>query len=275
MNPFLAAIAIALVSFSGALFTSITSKGWLSRNMSYLITFSGGVFLITTINLAQEAFEILDASTAIFSILGGFILLWIAQIVIPETHEHTDIQASDRLSKSGIKVLIGDGIHNIGDGVLLVPAFALSPSLGLVVAFTILVHEFIQEISEFFVLRASGYSTRKALSLNFLSALTILIGVAIGWSLVNNEGVQGLLLGIAAGAFLQIVVYDLFPFTARKQLEAPKAWRHLGLFLSGALVMLTIGSFTPHAHEQEDERHELPGDHLEVYLDHEDDHDDD
>ena len=87
-------------------------------------------------------------------------------------HEHTGINAR--------KLLFTDAIHNVADGVLLVPAFAVDVRLGIATAVAIFLHEAVQEVSEFFVLKEAGYSTKKALTLNFLVSSTILIGVGLG-----------------------------------------------------------------------------------------------
>jgi zinc and cadmium transporter len=244
---FFVALIISLASFAGLVFVAKTSRGWMLRNIKFLITFSAGVLFMTALQIAGESFELLSKGTAIWSILGGFALLWIVQAIIPEVHHHHDEACPDCIpAKSSIKTLIGDAIHNIGDGILLVPAFTISMELGIATAISIFVHEFIQEISEFFVLRGAGFSTKKALRTNFLSSLTIFIGVAIGIFLVSSLKIQGILLGISAGAFLQIVVHDLFPFAAVKKVQSLSAWKHLGLFMGGIVIIALLGTIIPH-----------------------------
>src|SRR5690606_11695982 len=109
-------------------------------------------------------------------------------------------------------ILTGDTIHNIADGLVLVSAFSVSNEFGFFVTISILIHEIIQEISEYFVLRDSGFSRKKALSFNFLSSLSIFIGIFIGYVLIQNEIIQAVLLGFSAGIFLHIVFHDLLPY---------------------------------------------------------------
>ena len=77
------------------------------------------------------------------------------------------------------RLLLTDGIHNAADGIFLAASYAVSPALALVAGVSIFVHEALQEISEFFVLKDAGYSTKGALVVNFLTSSTIIIG-AIG-----------------------------------------------------------------------------------------------
>ncbi len=79
------------------------------------------------------------------------------------------------------------------------------------------VHELVQEVSEFFVLKQAGYSTKKALLTNFAVSSTILIGSIGGTFLLDTFSELELpLMGIAAGAFLVVVFQDLIPHSVRK-----------------------------------------------------------
>ena len=80
-------------------------------------------------------------------------LVFLSAILI--THHHHD-HCCGHVHKPQ-KILIGDGIHNIADGLVLAASFAVSPLAGAGVFFSILIHEFLQESSEFFVLKAAGF----------------------------------------------------------------------------------------------------------------------
>lgn len=136
-------------------------------------------------------------------------------------------------------MLIGDGIHNIGDGLLLVPAFVISPITGLITAVGILIHEFIQEVAEFFVLRQAGYTTKQALIRNFAVPTTILIGLVLGWTLIQIEGLLAPIIGLAAGAFLYIVFMDLIPttFPFYRKNKRVFVWLIVSFFLGLATIM--------------------------------------
>ena len=67
---------------------------------------------------------------------------------------------------------MGDAIHNVHDGIILVPAFLVSPVVGFGTALAILFHETVQEIAEFFILLGAGYSIKKALLLNLIVSTT-------------------------------------------------------------------------------------------------------
>lgn len=100
-------------------------------------------------------------------------------------------------------ILIGDGIHNALDGILIASAYLTDIHLGIVTTLAVVFHEIPQKIGDFSVLLHSGYRRQWALVLNFLSALTAVIG-ALGVLLIQGsvDGIQHVLLPIAAGSFL-------------------------------------------------------------------------
>ncbi len=249
---------ITLLSFAGALLAFKKINTWFSRNIKLLVTFAAGVFVMTSFGLMSETFEFLSKNTAIISIAGGFLAMLVLHKILPETHHHHDNECPTCIpQKSGIKLLVGDIIHNIADGIVLVAAFTVSLEIGILATISIAVHECIQEISEYVVLRNSGYSNKKTLLLNFLSSLSIFIGIFVGLFLTQNTHIQAILLGISAGAFLHIVFHDLIPYNTMRKVNKKQSWTYVAMFLTGIGLMLIVGFSMPHTHSHEglDEGH--------------------
>ncbi|MBY0537921.1 ZIP family metal transporter [Patescibacteria group bacterium] len=266
-----AAFCIMAVSLIGVLFTAKVAREFLSSRLSFLVSFSAGVFLVTSGALALEVFEIFAGNVwqGIGLILSGYLLAWFVEKVIPESHHHHDPHEHDGHShnKAGArKLLVGDAIHNIGDGIILVPAFLASPALGLAVTASLIIHETLQEISEFFVLKQAGYSTKHALTLNFLTSSTILVGVGISYFAVVSHELEGLLLAIAAGFFIHVVVHDLLPKRTEHE-STNKFLQHVLFVAIGLLLMATIANALgeSHSHGAED-HHEEEGHHADEAL---------
>ncbi len=254
LNIILIASLISVVSFTGALLTSSKSNNWFFKNNHLLVVFAAGVFAVTSLNLMSEAFEFLPNQTAVLTIVAGFIGMLVLHKILPETHHHHDKDCgSCTTQKSGTKILVGDFIHNIADGIVLVAAFAISQEIGLVVALSILIHEIIQEIGEYVVLRNAGFSRTRALFYNFLSSLSIFIGVVIGLFLTQDVWLQAILLGISAGAFLHIVFHDLIPYDKIRKVRSRDSWNYIAMFLFGIAIMVSVGFLTPHTHSHGDE----------------------
>jgi zinc and cadmium transporter len=251
---FCAAAGIVLASLSGLVFASTALAGWLNKRLSLLTSLAAGVFLITSVFLIREVFELTSGLVAAISILGGLVLFTLLQYLIPESHHHHDDAHCDKHDRrSAIKIMLGDAFHNVGDGLIIVPAFMIDVSLGIVTAVSIFIHEFVQELSEYVVLRQAGYSHRQALGRNALVALTIFVGVGLGFLLSRTATLQGIVLGVSAGAFLQIVFSDLLSHgnnhTPKKIVE------HVLLFVIGALLIIFVQQMVPHAHVHGEQDH--------------------
>jgi zinc and cadmium transporter len=244
----IAAFLVMLTSLVGVLFIQKTAAAFMERNLGKLISFAAGVFLVTAVVLALEVFHLIDSPAfGVGLIIFGYALAWAMHYLIPESHHHHD----DACGKSAKKLIVGDAIHNIGDGIILVPAFMASTALGITVTLSIIIHEVFQEISEFFVLRRAGYSVKKALAVNFAVSGTIFVGVAIGALALATNNLEGALLALTAGFFLHVVFHDLFP----KKTDAHRVGtfgQHVLLVLIGAILMLGISLSLKESHAHGD-----------------------
>lgn len=252
LMSFAAALGVVLISLSGVIFASGFLREWMHRNLPYLATFAGGVFLVVIYYLLEETLYESSLALVLGAVLFGAALIEALHHILPTRHHHHSIsQGHEHTPIDGRRVLASDALHNVGDGVLIVASFSVGSLTGLAATIGILVHEFVQEISEYFVLREAGYSMRDALTRNLLASVTILIGVGAALFLASSEHIAVLFAGLAAGGFLSVVIRDLIPHTA----EAIQ--RHGGLYLHalalvlGALLMFGIQSLLPHEEYEE------------------------
>lgn len=258
VQSFIAAFTIMAISLSGLLFFVGSFRFWAERNLHYLASFAAGVFLVVAIHLTIESFEmaehnLLAFSSVAFGTLAVFLLLkW-----IPEGHHHHSPHEEEPHTASNARAILwGDGIHNIADGVLLPAVFLVGPEIGIPLVIGIIIHEFVQEVSEFFVLREAGYSTKEALIRNVLISSTVLIGVGLGIFLAGTEQFIAPILGLAAGAFFYVVFWDLLPRTVVHSQETKRYGAYAFAALLGVLVMLSVGVLTGHEHPEGEMHHE-------------------
>lgn len=238
-----------LASLSGLIFLAKNFSAWLHANGKFIITFSAGIFAVVTYDLVLESFEFAARGwTAALWIAAGFLTFQIAEKLFPEMHHHEGEEADCRHSR--FKVIWGDALHNLGDGILLALAFSVDVQVGLVAALGIFIHEFVQEISEFSILKLSGYSTRKALTVNFLVSMTIIPGVLIGLYLSQVTALLGILFGLAAGAFLHLVFADLLPQSLAHSKRENRYFVYIVLVVAGILTILAVNRIGGgHGHE--------------------------
>ncbi|MDP2629184.1 MAG: ZIP family metal transporter, partial [Candidatus Harrisonbacteria bacterium] len=240
----LAAFIIMLASLAGVFSVWKRFGTFLEKHLSLLVSFSAGVFLIVSWQLGSEVLEEASSmNSGLLWILFGAVLVMVLFRMLPYFHHHHDEHEEIQEKHShidGRRVLFSDAVHNVGDGILLAASFSISITLGFLTTIGIFVHELVQEISEFFVLRQAGYSTKGALKVNFLVSSTILIGALGSFFLLEQfEILEVPLLGIAAGAFLVVVFFDLIPHSVRNSKKLGKYFLgHLAWFIVGALLML-------------------------------------
>lgn len=254
-----------LVLISGLIISSISIAGiavlrihpriatFVEKNLLYLSAVSAGVFLVTSSLLIKETFEILPLSGSVMAFSMGILLyLVLHHALSPHRHmgsEHIHIHDE---KKAGWKIIIGDTLHNIADGLLLVASFGASSTLGISNALSIALHEAPQEISEFLVLKKSGFTNREAVYRNFASALSIFIGIAIGLFFITTETLQAYLLGITATFFLGIVFTDLFP--VQRLLRTGQFKKTFSALLVGILFMSIVRVSLGHEHTHSSSR---------------------
>lgn len=246
----IASFLVMLVSLSGKLITWREAGPFIERNLHFFVSSAAGVLLVVIYQLSSEVIEHAGSITlGIPWIVAGSLVILVAFQYLPNFHHHHDAGAGDHTHSriDANRILLSDGIHNIGDGVVIVAAFAASPFLGIASTMSIILHEMLQEISEFFVLRQAGLSTSRALTYNFLVSSTILIGAIGGYFLLEKfEALEVPLLGLAAGSYIIVVFHDLIPHSIDSVRERGHYRKHLLFFAVGAVCMALLVMFLPH-----------------------------
>ena len=250
----IAALAVMATSLVGVIFTSARLGAWMRRYLTYLATLSAGVFLLIAYHLAEEAVHEGGWIVGVGSVLLGAALMEGIHWLLPTKHHHHG-HAHDHAHSpiDGRRVLISDALHNVGDGILLVGAFASNIYVGIAATVGVLLHEAVQEISEYFVLREAGYSHRDALTRNLMVSATILIGIFAATYLSSLGFIVALLSGIAAGGFLSVVFHDLLPHALHSVRTHGGAYAHVAALLIGAGAMFSLQITFPHEEEPVDE----------------------
>jgi zinc and cadmium transporter len=219
---------------------------------------------VTAGALALEVFELSDTMWLAVTLIGvGYLLAWGLELLVPESHQHHDPECDHAhgTTKSARKLIVGDAVHNVADGIMLVPAFVVSPALGVAVTVSILIHEVLQEISEFFVLKQAGYSTKRALVVNFLVSGTIFIGIALSYVALASHDLEVALLAVSAGFFFHVVLHDLLP--KPHQHDNQRGFiQHVLVLLIGLMVMGLVAFALEGEHIHGDSHaHEEVGEH--------------
>jgi zinc and cadmium transporter len=225
---------------------------WLYRFADRMVAYAVGVLLAfaltvlwpeaVTMGLTPElAGQWLLGSVVAFFLLEKAALWRHAHPVGPEARSHAH-------PPQVAMIVLGDGLHNFVDGVLIAAAFLVDTALGWTTALAVLAHELPQEIGDFMVLLAAGVPKAQALALNALSGGGMVLGGVAGYALLADaQAVVPYVLVMAAASFLYIAVADLVPELQRHR-RLGNAGGQLALLGLGVATVHVVGHLTPHTH---------------------------
>lgn len=244
-----------LASLSGAIFTWKTLGDWITPRLRYLIALAAGVFSVIIFGLISEVLHEGITPLSVFAFLfGGILLEGIIKLLPKNDHHHHEPCTEHVHGKlDARKMMMVDAVHNVHDGLALVPAFLVSPVVGFGTAAGILLHEIVQETSEFFILKEAGYSTRKALLWNFAVSSTILVGIFLATTLVSIGNVTGPLVAFSAGGFMYVLFRDLAPSIFYHARSEKKYIQYGVSFCIGLILILTVTLLLPESHHDYDD----------------------
>jgi len=157
-------------------------------------------------------------------------------------HGHGHSHSHGMTKSAGVLIVLGDGIHNFVDGVLIAAAFLTDAHLGIVTSLAVAAHEIPQEVGDFAILLHSGYSKSKALLYNiFASLATVLGGVLAYFGLEGLHDSLPYFLALAASSFIYIAVADLIP-SLHKKTDMRTSLQQIALIALGVLLICSLHS---------------------------------
>ncbi|MFA6605011.1 MAG: ZIP family metal transporter [Patescibacteria group bacterium] len=213
----------------------------------------GNVFCHMLPELVEEAqHQNLDFHTLSVWILVSIVFFFFTEKYLHwhNCHHHQDHEEHQHNENCkhplGVNILIGDGLHNLIDGMAIAASFMLSTELGILATIAIALHEIPQEISDFSLLLYAGYSKIKALLWNLLSALTALLGGLITYFLTSTGHIDLILTAVAAGSFLYISLSDIMPHLHDKNHTHYKT--QVIWFVIGLLIIYFVNNLITFGH---------------------------
>lgn len=222
-------LVTALAGTASVLVAASFSMAFLSKMVHNMVSVSVGILLATALlHSLPEAFMMegvnpqLLFATLLAGLLGFFFLEKISLLRHSHHHEgdghdHHHGHDAEVAGRSGWMILVGDGIHNFVDGVLIAAAFMADYQVGIFTAIAIIAHEIPQEIGDFMVLLNAGFSRARALLYNLICGLAAVVGGVLAYFFLEKaHAAMPYLLVIASSSFIYIAVSDLIPQMHRR-----------------------------------------------------------
>ena len=236
-----ATFGISLLSFSGVL--TLAQRGELKdTTLLGLVGFSAGALLGGAfLHLIPETVARSSNFGVFLALTSSFVLFFLFERLVWR-HCH---KAKCEVHPFVYMNLLGDALHNFIDGLVIAASFLAGIELGIVTSIAVALHEIPQEIGDFGVLVYGGMRPGRALTMNFLVALTAILGGLAGLTLSTFVGESLiLLLPFTAGGFIYIAAADLIPQLHQKTSVQHTLISFCSLLLGIVLMLLVKMGFT-------------------------------
>jgi len=248
----------------------------LDKILFILVAFATGTILASALfDLIPESIHHLEelnssgagiAENLVFVfIIFGFVIFFVIERFIYWFHGHAHEKENELVCytgkgegkdnslshSSGIKSfailnLVGDGLHNFLDGIIIMVAFLSSTRNGIIITLAVVFHEFPQEIGDFGILLYGGFSKKKALFFNFISGMIALLGGLTAFFLSDAiETFNLFFLAFSGGGFLYIASTELMPELIKEK-DLKKSIVQALIFICGLILIMSIVIALPH-----------------------------
>ena len=246
-----AALAGGVISTVVAGFTLALGPAWISRLVSFAVgALLGAVFL----ELLPHALEAGSTHAVMGVMLAGLLAFFLLEKMVLWRHSHGHEQHDDRADetehdhalhghdggRSGLMILVGNGVHNFCDGIVIAASFLADPALGFAATVAIVAHALPQQVGDFAVLVHSGYTRPRAFGVNVATGLATLAGALGAWfALSDMQQVLPYVLALAAASLLYVAVADLIPSLHRRP-EPLETAKQSALIAAGIGVIAVV-----------------------------------
>lgn len=227
---------ISLISLIGVFALSF-DRNKLYKYLIYFVSLSAGTLMGDAfIHLIPDAFKNGDGVWSSLHVLTGIFIFFLLEKVLHWRHCHKE-PCDDHPHPFSYIILIGDAVHNFIDGMVIAASFIVSAPIGIATTTAVIFHEIPHEIGNFASLLYGGFSVKKALLYNFLSALVAILGAIFVLVVSANIDITGFLIPFAAGGFIYIAGTDLIPELHKHNETKNGVWQAIAFILGIGLML--------------------------------------
>lgn len=246
-------IIVSLFSLTGIYALALSEKA-LHKILFVVIGFSAGAILgAVYFDLLPEAVELMEDAAYLYIALGFISFFFLERFIYwyhghghgEEIEEQAPIQGRVKTREFAYLNLLGDAIHNFIDGMVIAASSLVSPAIGIASTIAVIFHELPQEMGDYGILIYGGFKRRRALILNFLVALTVVLGGLTGILIIESiEAISGVLISLAAGGFIYLGASELIPELNRDKTLKRSIIQFIA-FLLGMILIWCLGALFP------------------------------
>ena len=237
-------LVVSLLSLIG-IFTLILSREKLNQLTLFLVSLSAGTLLGDSfLHLIPEAVAKNGAELNIWLwLLFGILTFFILEKIVHWRHCHL-LTSHTHPHPVGMMNLIGGGLHNFIDGMIIAGSYLIDFNLGLATTIAVISHEIPRELGDFAILIYAGYTKFKALFYNFISAAISVVGAIFALIIGGQiENFSTFIVPFTAGGFIYIATSDLFPELKKDNEKLYQAFIQLASITIGIGIMLALKKF--------------------------------
>lgn len=230
---------MSLIAVIGGLFV-LLPEAVLRRWLKPLVAFAAGALLGGAFfHMLPRAMRAAGPQSLVMLwVVVGFTVIFALDQLLEWHHCHRP--PSEHVRPLGPLLLVADGLHNLLGGLAIGAIFVTDIRAGIAAWVAAALHEIPQEMGDFGAIVHAGYSRRKALIYNFVSALTFPLGGVIAYLIGQKIDVQ-FLVALGAGNFIYIAGADLIPEVKRARQLRETALRFV-FFVLGVALLFAVRS---------------------------------
>lgn len=219
-----------------------------NRDKLHLImSLTAGVIIgVVFFDITPEIFSItskngFDVTPALLMIVSGFLAIHILEklAIIHHGHEEEYAKHSHKNPTIGLISAGGLAFHSFLDGIGIGLAFHVNSQIGFLVSMAVIAHDFSDGLNTVTLMLSHKNTTKRAISLLILDAVTPILGTLFTLFFVIPEFVLVLYLGFFAGFLLYIGASDLLPEAHSEH----SSYKMVILTIVGALFIFLVTRF--------------------------------
>ena len=184
------------------------------------LAFAASMMLgISFFQLIPESLKITPFYIVAISFFCGVVIIWVVDRTLPHINPELVKKEKPSVKRSVTMLVIGMALHNLPEGLAIGTGFALTPTLGIMIALGIAAQDVPENIATIVPLYNLTKKKMKSFIITTATILFEVIGFVLGYYFLKgaSQHLLGASLAMAAGFMTYISIEELIPAARIKQ----------------------------------------------------------